>query len=432
MKNSNLKTTEYLFAMTSFVVYATLSFIIFQRGVIFSPDSNGYLVPTIIRSPIYPLFINICRLIAGTHYLTLLILSQIAIGLASITVFCSFLFKQFNLNKWIVLSLSFILFSPYLFGMQIGNIIGTEPLAYPLYLITFKYILEAFNTGKFKKFALAFCWATVLILTRSQFLFLYPLILIIILYFLVFTGMNKKSLLKISIVFSVFIIGCISLEMTYHKLTNDKFIRTPFLGIQLVTNALYVSESKDSVLFKPGTEKEIFIKIIKEAERKKLTLSTFANNAGFSYIHHYDTAYNELCWRTMFPILQSNIKHNDITDLYIQADKLTLSISKQLIYHNWREFLSLYAKNIYNGLGGFLGFTWSISTFFCLMFTLFLGNRSNELMFLIIISICNVFNYMLVALVEPIMLRYSFYTEIILIVFITSILFSYIEKTSTT
>jgi hypothetical protein len=428
MKIQSLRKNEYFYIIVSLLLYSIMSFVIFKRGLILSPDSEGYLNPLIIRSPIYPLLIKFCKLLAGINFGSLLLIIQIILGLGSVFAFSLFLFKQFSLDKWIILLLSLFLFVPYIVSMQIGNTVLTEPLAYPLFLFTIKYLFEAFREKTLRNFIISFCFATVLILTRSQFLFLYPLIALLISYLLLFTSINKKVLMKISVTFIGFIIGFFIIEMTYHAIADGKFVRTPFTGIQLSTNAIYISSVKDSTIFSDKQEKEIFISIIKATENKNLTLSSFASKSDLNYMSHYDTAYNEICWRTMFPILRDNLKYDSSSEMYLEIDKITLSISKKLIVHNWKPFLNLYFKNIYTGMGGLIVITWTILTFFCLLILFFNGNRSVELIFLLTIYISHFFNLALVSLVEPVMKRYSFYTEVLLFVIFTSILLSLLQN----
>ncbi|NOU18341.1 MAG: hypothetical protein HOO91_12365 [Bacteroidales bacterium] len=419
---------DYPFLVLSFLIYSILCFVIFRRGLILAPDSDGYINPTIIRSPVYPLIIQFCKLLVGIYYDKLLLLLQIVIGLIGVGVFSKLLFKQFSLNKWLVLVISFMLFSPYIFSIQVGNMLLTESLAYPLFLITIKYILEGMSGSNHRKFILSFFFLTLLILTRSQFLFLYPLIAIIFFYLFIFTTTNKLKLLKLSIIFIGMVISCFLLEMTYHYVVSGKFIRTPFTGIQLATNAIYVSSSKDSTIFYDKAERQTFVKIVKEAENKQLTLSTFSSKENTSFIHHYGVAYNEICWRTIYPILQKQIMSKNISDMYMEIDKITISISKKLMLYNWKPFLTLYFKNMYNGMGGFIGFTWTLLSLLCLLALFFIGKRSIEIIILATLFISHLLNLSLVSLVEPIIIRYSFYTEILLLVVLTSILLSIFQQ----
>jgi hypothetical protein len=439
MKIKELQKSDYIYLIAILVLYTCASLFLFNRGLIFCADTVAYHNYYSSQPPLYPLIILICKLIAGSGYELLLLSIQISLGLIGITAFSFFLYKQFSLNKWIVLLFSIILFEPNFFGLQIGNNEATESLAYPLFLITVKYILEGVKQQSLGKFVSSFFFASLLIFTRAQFLFLYPLIAIIIFYLLLFTTMDKRQIMKLGIIFLAFILGNFLLVETYHYIRSGTFSR-PTSGIQLAANAMYVSTLQDSTLFTNNVEKTIFTEIMTIAEKNHMTKSS-SNNGSNS---HYWNAYSYLV-----PLLKETFQqrykpetvadsiastkeytYKYMKDNYLIAieGKITKSISKKLLIHNWKQYTRLVLKTISYELGYPTGLIWKVTIGIGLIILFILGKRSYELTFLLIAVLCHVLNLGLVASVEHMLPRFSFYTDVLVFVLFMSVLFSFLEK----
>ena len=439
MKIKELQKWDYLFLFVILVLYSFAFLLLFNRGLIFCADTVGYLHYYSSQPPLYPLLIIICKLIAGSGYETALLAIQISLGLIAITVFSFFLYKQFSLNKWIVLLFSIILFEPYLFGLQTGNNEATESLAYPLFLFTMKYLLEGIKEKSLRKFALSFVFASLLILTRTQFVFLYPLYAISLLYLLVFTTMDKHRIMKLGIIFIAFIIGTFLLNKTYHYIRAGTF-SAPTSGFQLAANAMYVSSIHDSTLFSDKEEKAIFIEIMRVAEKNQLTKSS-SNDASDS---HYFFSYTSLAIliqetfqhrykpETVADSIASakeyNYKYLKNNDLIAIEGKMTRSMSKKLLIHNWKQFSRLVLKTVSYELGYPPGLIWKVAIGIGLIILFITGKRSYELTILLIAVLSHILNLCLVASVEHMLTRFSFYTDILVFVLFMSVLFSFLEK----
>jgi hypothetical protein len=164
---------------------------------------------------------------------------------------------------------------------------------------------------------------------------------------------------------------------------------------------------------------------MQESEKKKVIQSTIRE--GEDYYAHYDTCYNKLCWQTIFPVLKANLKYENENQLYVNTDKITLAFSKILLLHNWKKFAKLYLSNIYYGTGGFTGFLWKM-LFSIIAVLSVLFNKKNTmalvLLFIIALHWCNVF---LISIVEPVMPRYTYYTDILLYVMISILCIIFFE-----
>ena len=96
--------------------------------------------------------------------------------------------KIFNLNNIIKFLVSFFLFIPIL---QFYNYLLTEPLGYALSLLFVTFNIRLIYKFKIKNLIISVFFAITLLLTRNQFMFIYPIISFIGLFIL--NNYNKKN-----------------------------------------------------------------------------------------------------------------------------------------------------------------------------------------------------------------------------------------------
>lgn len=430
---------DYIFASAVLALYFAAFFILFRRGLVFCADSVGYLNYYISQPPLYPLLIKICGLLSGQVYGTALLAAQIILGLFAITVFSVFLYKQFGISRWIILLLSFILFEPYFFGLRIGNNMATESLAYPLFLFTVKYLFEGVKEESVRKFALSFFFLSLLVLTRAQFLFLYPLVALIIIYLRIFTPMDRHRFKKLVIVFIAFIAGFFLIDKGYHYTRSGSFSR-PTSGIQLATNVMYVSSLKDSTLFSDRAEKEIYVEIMTAAEKGQLTKFSSKNGSN----DHYWGSYTKLMTVILDKFLERygsgslrdsvslnreyNFKYLKDGGFLLTTGKMTKSISKTLLSKNWRLYFRLVVKSIFYELDYPIELLRKAIFFICIIGLFLTGIKRDALILLIIAVLAHLMNLMLIASVEHILNRYTFYTDITLFIFFVGVFLSSLQQ----
>lgn len=439
MRIRKLQKKDILFLLVVLVLYTAGAALLFKRGLIICADSMGYLNYFSSQSPVYPLVIRICRLIAGSGYQTVLLSVQIVFGLTGITVFSVFLYRHFSLNKWLVLLFSLILFEPYFFALRIGNNMATESLAYPLFLITLKYLLEGLKYKNPGKIVWSFFFTSLLVLTRIQFVFLYPLQIIIILYLLFFTTTNKRLIFKLGMIFIAFVLGNYLFEKGYNYI-NGGTIDKAASGLQLATKLIYISTLQDSTLFSDKLEKGIFIDIIKDAEKYKLTRSSGTDATYLNQIMSYHPTHRIIMYNmqlhlkpekspdSLFTTKLYNYKYFQDSELMVRMGKVSNSMAMKLLIHHWKLFARLYIKSILQTLDYPIGSVRKIIIGIGLLIMFIIGKRSDELTVLLVVVICHLLNLCLVATVEVFVTRYFFYTEILVFVIFISVLFSYLGK----
>jgi len=414
------KVFKYLNILTGLFVLIFL----LVKGMHIGEDTSGYLETDPIRSAGYSSVILFFQFIFEIHYLYVIFLVQLAFVLFSIYYFLNFIKDRFQLTNFTVFLISFIYFYYYL---KFAGNISTEPLSYAFFLLFVKFFLEALFDSNKKSLFISYGLLIILVLIRGQFYFLYPVVIVVLL-FLFFKNRDWKFLLKNLSYFFISIIIANLLDKTYHYIRHDKFVGTPFMGLQLVTDALYVSKQSDSIAFE-GINKEMYIKISKKITDQGFTLESLKKNISSvspsQIIFHYNHAYNEICHRNAKVIVGSYFKNPKKIEYWENIDEITIEMAKKIIIRNPFDFIKIFVYDILRN--GF--FSNSILIFFIigLVYSVRFMNTSlnNELfIFLIFASLLVIMNYLLVALVEPILQRYTFYTSVI---YYTS-LFIFISK----
>jgi len=376
------------------------------KGPLLAPDSGSYIGKSELRSVLYSLFSQTYPFLKG--YLTLTV--QLLLGIyAGITLLKS-LDKIFHLSNTLAAFLTLLFFLPYYGPTAFGNFILSEALCYPFFLLFSAAFLEGIFLKKTSLVLRSLLWAGLLVLTRRQFVFLYPIGILFLAYAWVF---EKKGFQKGKLVLGILglFIGNELLERGYHLIYHNHFAHVPFTGIQMAVAPLYVSKAEDKAAFNSDAElKKIFSETFDRLKEKKLLSESLERGKvayEIYYYYHFLDNYNAIEWQNLGPV----IVENGIIDMY-KTDPLMLKMVKTLIPLNLKSYLTLYAHNIILNMGGYIAF----GVFIFLTFSAFywyLRERHLYALLYFFVSLMTIGNYCLIALVEPAMHRYTIYTNIL-------------------
>ncbi len=112
-----------------------------KQGAILAPDSLGYISGDFLRSAGYRSSLKLMENVFGlANFFPIVVLQMIAVFLA-VFVMAKTLMRIFQLPALLLPVLLLILSSPYL--GHTGNYILTEGFAYPLFLFTMSFLLQA-------------------------------------------------------------------------------------------------------------------------------------------------------------------------------------------------------------------------------------------------------------------------------------------------
>ena len=403
-----------------FVCIITFLFV-YKSGYILYPDSYGYMEVVLIRSFGYPLFLSMHKIVFGINYLYYVVFTQLIFILIGVFFLLKTIKNYLFSNSLYLFFLFLVLIMPVFFQNKVANSILSEGLSYAFYLlflsVFFNLILAKSQTYK------QYFWAAfilfLLINIRGQFLFLIPLLLFVVLLKQYQKKLAFKNvLIALLLVISVPILSILS-DKTYHKIQHNHFTSTPWTGIQLAAVPMFVSQEKDSILFKNDLEKKYFLYIYKQLEKEKVLKSQLQTGT-YDFTFYYDN-FGVICNETLSNYGGTFFKNESIDQRVIKNDKITFAITFPLLKAHFVDWFSLLFKNMYVNF-----FSISFLVTFIVLFGIalfgFIQTKSNINLLLLIFSLLILLNLLLVAIVEPIIDRYIFYNHWIFLVIIVYLL----------
>ena len=382
------------------------------QGPILQQDSSSYIdfLPT--RSPLYPLILKLNVLIAGPDNFYGLIFFQLILGFYSAFQLSEKFRSLFSLDRFSKNLFILALLLPYYYGGEkFGNWVMTEAIAYPLFLMAVGFLLEGLLRKSTRSLLYCLGFTSLVILTRRQFLFIYPVFALCLGYLFFVERKNFQiGILVLSFIGSIFATNLF--EKTYQYIRNGHFSTVPFTGIQLIIAPLYVSKDSDVTLFQDEDQKRIFLEVRKQMHQKNITFEDlnkppFESNPTMVFTQFYENYYNTICWDIVAPVLNQQ----GFTDVF-KRDEITIDMALTLIQHNFKNCLQLYLRGIIYNMGGLYFSFFLLCTFFVAFIQKFKLSDNLSLAVLVTLLLSGA-NYSLIVLVEPIMRRYAAYTNTI-------------------
>ncbi len=397
-----------------FITFFISITLIFFLGANFNPDSASYINDYKIRPPAYPLIINFFDYIFKNNSLNILAFFQVFVWICASFYLSIFLCKVFNIGEHCKYLFLFLLIIPINPIHQYGNTILTESFSYVCCTGIFINIYKIYLYQN-KKYVFYLFLILLLALTlRHQMIFLNFSILIFSLILLIINN-QKKSL----ILFTVSILSFFSatlINKSYSFLKYNQFEENKRIGLQMLILPLF-NISKESIL---KIENEKHLKIITEMKEKFNNIDPFSkrnksnNILPLRKINHYASSYNILINYSVIPVIKKF--YPDLTQNQIDKEliKLTKTILKTSIKYETVKTLKSYLNNIVKL--GFSNFFWFFVCSFILFFSLFkfLSSRSPKMFFILFLSTTHFVNIFLVSIFEPVLFRYSFYTNLVM------------------
>lgn len=364
-------------------------------GPLQEADTPSYRQHDIIRSPLYPAWLS-----AGMGADGVLVFLQLALGFGAAAALTRGIRRLLRAGPWGGQVIFAILLAPYYGPSLFGNRMLSEALAYPIFLVAMRALLLGLAESSTQRLLSFFAWSALAILTRRQFLFLVPLAAALLLYVFVYAraAFRKRAL----------VVGTLAMlavpevgDRTYHYVLHDRFIAPPLTGIQLAIGPLMIAKYHGDTLF-GGTRAEL--------ERRGLTLSGPAGEYALRYALHYNAAKG---------ILFTQAREVGLTT-WPEIDRATTEGALSAIREHPREWLTLVLQNMIQGTGGYVIFGSFLLT---LAAALVAHHRTRHRLALLYLAVgftalCNI---SLVAVVEPVLRRYTAYTDTILAAVVVTI-----------
>ncbi|MCK5401786.1 MAG: hypothetical protein KAJ28_09130 [Flavobacteriaceae bacterium] len=401
----------------TFIIFLLVFVFVINKPIELFPDSEGYLNMYIFRSATYPLFLSLIKTIFGSLFNIATIFIQILIGIYSIYFFVNTLKKNININPIWCLGLTIILLIPYIYNHNVANRFLSEALSYPLYLIVVTHYISLLITEKTKYILYAFPILFLLLMTRSQFIFMIP-VGILILIWVSFKNKVFKQNIWLFLVLFCFPFLVSTADKTYHKIKHGHFVNTPWTGIHLITPAFYVANKEDASIFNTSEERLFFETTYKQLSEKKLNINHLNLKRNTDEITPFITYYSEIANHTVLTVGE-NLSDTKLTKnkKYITVDELTKNMTIPLILNNFKRWFNIYIKNIIHAFGNSKYVLLYLILFAYSLFGLKKNDSSkNKLIALIILLTFS--NIALVAIGMHTIKRFTFYNDWVLFLII--------------
>lgn len=330
----------------------------------FMNDSSGFINMSVIRDPLYPLFLLLFRTVFGdTLYIPVVQVLQSLFVAFAIWSLVMYIKKVFKLNAFIATIMMgglLVSFAGYAFvslsGAALTAQILSEGLTIPLFLLLIRFLLQVVVEENLS-FSLSFARSPLFavgvitllcILTQGRMLYLIVLVLIALFYVMLKTHTLKKEVIKtVVLCVSIVIISGIGVRF-YHLVVNGEFVSTPFLApVNALGKMIYVSDVEDSKLFKGDDEtKEVFELSIDGAVKNNATLSFVKNESVVEKYMHYEANHVSVAHIIVQPILLDavGVKSFDDVNGLVACDKVSLRMIKVLLKDNCEKYFSLTSK----------------------------------------------------------------------------------------
>ncbi|MFA6411702.1 MAG: hypothetical protein WCW53_03330 [Syntrophales bacterium] len=331
-----------------------VSIIILGYGVMFGswivPDTQGYLTLSVIRPPLYPLLTKLFYTLFASDYLLLLVVFQITFILAAAYWLSQTLRTYFKLPSFIFLIVHFLLVSPLIpahriyagiYG-NIGNTICSEALSYGIFIISLIFLVKSIFDPSRKNISIFSFFCVLNTLNRLQFVFMYPIIFIMIL-FMFKISRNFKIVLQTTLLIIVMMTGGLLADRQYHKFVNGVSIISPGGIFGVLGTILFVSDTSDAGAIENAVDRSIIQKILQDFDEKRILLRyhhIMGYQPGAFYFRHFAGSILTGMMKKYQTVYKLKSPHDD-DQLFLGIDSLSKRVLPTLLSRRWLEYSKL-------------------------------------------------------------------------------------------
>ena len=389
------------------VLSGTLLLLLYSSEPNVHPDSNRYLSGSLHDPPLYSTLIKIITILFGS--LQFVIIFQTLLISLGIIFFIKSFESTVDLEIGIKIIISIFLFLPII---QFYNNLLTEPISYALSLFFVSFVIKLIYNFNYKNLIWTSILIVALLVTRNQFMFLYPVILIVYIGILIIDNSKKKSWLIISFI-SIFLIHntIINLNKTINEEDfKNNYLEKNYTGVYFFTyiDSIYISSVEDIKLFENQKLRITLKEIFKEMDKSK-SLAKYYNGRG-----HFGLSLKNI--RNYSKPLLEDLSNKENSLISIKKN-----ISTKLIKANFGKYIKHIFKKFYDSTWLFI-----FVPLFLLMAAAISFNKykSHFSLLTIFLSLFALGNHSVIYLFGRVQPRYFIYSDFILLIFIFIIFFS--------
>ena len=394
------------------VVAGVMLILLYSSSPDIYPDTQRFLSGNLHDPPLYSTIIYVMQLIFGSLN-SVIILQTLFVGFG-IIYFTRTVEIHFNLNVMIKSIIALFLFLPVL---KFYKSLITEPISYAFSLLFVSFVVKLIYNLKIKNIIWITIFVILLLLLRNQFIFLYPVILLLYLGILILYSSKKTfSWLLISFL-SIFIIHNVTISTNKHikknYFENKSFSTNKGIFFFAYIDAIYISDYEDIELFEDQKLKNTLAVIFNELNDKKALIKYYNNRGHFSLS------------------LKTIRDHSDIVleDLAQKENTTIINLKKQisikLIAANFEKYVEHTFKKFYDSTWLFI-----FVPFFMMLASLisFIEYKSKDSLLILFLSTFALANHSVVYLFGRVQPRYLIYTDFVILVFIFITFIIFLKK----
>jgi hypothetical protein len=368
------------------------------RSPLLVPDTNSYVLNHVTRTPVYPLLLDAMEAIADSGMFAVVAVVQVGFGLLCVLRFSAALRNGYGIGGAAATIASLALMVPL---ARFGSVMMPECVAYGLFLWTAALLLEGIARPAPLRMIAASSLATVLVLTRPQYLFLYPVLL------LVLAGQlleRRERAMVFAAALSVALLASQSLvQRAYNYAENGVFQSIPFAGIQLLAVQMFLSDAGDGVHASSPAARSFFDTVRPRLVERELTAAQTADQLSVR-------SYNQMIFGVFIPTYRETVAgHQDLTpDDWVAMDELTVGLSRDLALAEPMRYARHMAREIYQQQRYFV-----LLLPGCILVSIWMGATRRDRWWAAVgvFALAGCANYLLVACIEPLQFRYAYATD---------------------
>lgn len=409
---------ERRFRLALIALSVVVALLLLRRGFFVHTDSRSYIDHLVYRTAGYPLFLDLTELLFGRFGLHAAFLLQILLGVWACQSLAATLRRALRVPRIGSVAALLVLLAPYVGPPYVANRILSEGLAYPLFLLTMRALLLVVTAARPSAIGGYVIFGTLVILVRPQFAFLHALSALTVAILWRSTGARRKAC-ALALGWLLASGAATLTDRTIRWARHGYFGSAPFLAIQFMAPALYVSRPEDLARLEPAQAS--LVKGLRErAESQHLLISSNSRGSLNRFARHYEESYDRLAWRIAFATFQERTRSpGDAVTPFVASEAALLPIVPRLLWARRGTYLHLVLANI-AGYHGYLYFA-----LICLSYPALAGRRprrGSSRLFFALVTTAHLANVVAVAVIEPLRMRYAFHTEALWVALVLALL----------
>jgi hypothetical protein len=370
------------------------------------PDSVSYLGHSPERPFVYPLLLDLFKSVSGGAPGRPLGMMQALFGLFCARNLVSALQARFRFGCWAWLMLFIVASAPQ---WQWALIVMPDSLAFSVFLWFMARLVDAVATRSTTAIVTTGALAALAVHLRPQYLFVYPPLALVLIGLLVSSRLRQR--VTVAVLSAILAVAGTHLgQRAYNAVVHRSFAGISMTGLQMLTVQLYLMAPGDVQGIPDPGDRRYLEDALKRmegpaavAKEACVTSDPFANS------------YNAICWGAAVPAfgIPPTMAGRAAAGPWIELDRVSTRIALELIEAHPVRYLAHMATAIYRSerymaaivfleilVGGVLALRTRRVTWLVVALTgLFAGS-----------------NLILVAMVEPLVFRYTFPTDTVALV----------------